>query len=356
MRRFSILFTMVLFMVASPLVSTSASAQVSSEQLDPGGHRLTWSGNWFLDLQSSLAGPDYEGLLYEGGDGTVFGVFVYANTVSGGELRDVVVDEFAFGLSGYRTVDNGSRSGVHWELGTGSGNTVYAVFIDGDLGAQSLGYFVIAPSTTFANSVTTIQRDFQLNGAAVLQGVDGLGLQQRAQTSGNRVASVPTVQNSVFVYATEVGWNGPWTYDLQNSDTGYASFSQINESAGTMKLVSYTEYYDTAAVTPGQALNNYTRTFFQALGVFNSQQLDGGTLGNGAEWQLHRFNYQGIDLATFVTVSLMSDGSYAVTAVSGNAGLMTLTLIEVQEQFSVNRSRSLLDSVDPISVTLTLLG
>lgn len=355
MRRLALLLTMILFMVATALVSTSVSAQTNSEQLDPGGHRLTWSGNWFFDLQRSLAGPDYEGLLFEGGDGTVFGVFVYANTVSGGELRDVVVDEFAIGLSGYQTIDTGSRSGVHWELANGGGNTVYAVFIDGDLGAQSLGYFVIAPSNNFANSVTTIQRDFQLNDAAVLQGVDGLGLQQRAQTGGNRVSSAPVVENSTFVYATEVGWSGPWTYDLQNSDNSYASFSQINEAAGTMKLVSYTEYYDNAAATPGQALTNYTRSFFQALGVFNVQQLDGGTLGNGTEWQLHRFNYQGIDLATFVTVSLMSDGSYAVTAVSGNATMMTLTLLEVQEQFSINRNVSLLEGVDPIAVTLTLL-
>ncbi|HEV2127470.1 MAG TPA: hypothetical protein VGR22_02500 [Thermomicrobiales bacterium] len=97
------------------------------------------------------------------------------------------------------------------------------------------------------------------------------------------------------------------------------------------------------------------QAFVSSLGVFDARQLDGGTLNNGTEWQLHRFTYQGIDLATFVTVSLMSDGSYAVTSVTGNVDQMTLTLIEVQEQFSVNRSRSLLQGVDPILVTLTLL-
>lgn len=351
MRRFSLFLAMILFMVATPLVSAQVG---NSEQLDPGGHRLTWTGNWFLDIQSSMAGPDYEGLLFEGNE-MLFGTVVYGNTVSGAEMRDVFVDGFGSEMTSYGSIDSGSRSGVHWELGNGSGVTLYAVFIDGDLGSQSLGYFVVAPTSSFASSITTIQRDFKLNGAAVLQGVDGAGLQQRSQSGGNAVAAVPAVQNSTFVYATEVGWNGPWTYDTANSDNSYASFLQTNEASGVMKLVGYTEYYDTGAATSGQAVNNYTRTFFSSLGVFDNRQLDGGTLANGTEWQLHRFTYQGFDLSTFVTVSLMSDGSYAVTSVTGNANQMTLTLIEVQEQFSINRSKSLLDGVDPILVTLTLL-
>ncbi|HEV2127469.1 MAG TPA: hypothetical protein VGR22_02495 [Thermomicrobiales bacterium] len=64
MRRFSFLLAMILFMVPTPLVS--AQVGTDSEQLDPGGHQLRWSGNWYLDLQTSLAGPDYEGLVFEG--------------------------------------------------------------------------------------------------------------------------------------------------------------------------------------------------------------------------------------------------------------------------------------------------
>jgi hypothetical protein len=353
MRRFAFLFAMVLFMVSASLVS--AQTGINSEQLDPGGHRLQWSGNWYLDLDASIAETDFEALVLQNGE-MLFGVVVYGNTASGAELRNVFVDGFGSELATYGTIDSGSRSGVHWELGSGSGVTLYAVFIDGGLNAQSLGYFVIAPTGSFASTVTTVQRDFTLDGGPVLRGVDGAGLQQRAQSAGgNQVANVPVTQNSVFVYGTEVGWTGAWQQDVAASTVDQVAFTQIDQAAGVMKLVSYGEFTDSSVFGTSQALSAFAEGFFSSIGTFDSRQLDGGTLTNGAEWRLYRFTYNGIDLSTFMTVSQMANGSFAVTTVTGNANMMTLTITEVQQQFSLDRSRSLLQGVDPNLVTLSLL-
>ena len=409
MRRFSAIFTMFLLFFMLGTAVSSAQTAGNTEVLDPGGHTLTWTGNWTKDTAASTATTDFEGVLLQGTD-TVFGVVVYGSSLSGAEMRDVFVDSFGASLGGYSTIDVGSENGVHYELGSGATVTLYAVFIDGGLGAQSLGYFIVAPTATFANSVATAQADFKLNGGAVLNGVDGAGLQQRAQggvaTSGttntgttgttntgttgttntgttgttntgttgtttqqpttnvpaNQTTGTTTqqtqrvVNQTTMVGATEIGWSGPWTHDVANSSPDQAMFSQADQATGSLKLVSYGEFVDASVTTPAAAIDTYTQAFFQGAGVTNATQLDGGTLANGGEWRLYRYTLQGVDLATFVSGSQNATGAFVVTTVTGNAFELMFTMIEVQEQFSINRTVSLLDGVDPILVTLSLLG
>lgn len=392
MRRFSAVITMILFLVGT----MAASAQVAggSEVMDPGGHMLQWTGNWTKNTEISQATTDFEGVLLEGGT-RMFGTVVYANNLPGAEMRDVFVDAFGSSLGNYSTIDAGSDSGVHYELGKGSDVTLYAVFIDGGLGAQSLGYFVVAPSMEFANAVTTIQADFTLNGGPVLKGVEGNGLQQRAMggtgstgsastvpntgvtnnpaTTGNTVTNqqagqttnppvvnagqVPAqrvVDETIFVANTEVGWTGPWEYDLASSTTDQATFSNVDQATGTLKLVTYGEFADQSVAGTGAALTTFTDAFFQGAGATNARQIDGGTLANGSEWRLYSFNLQGLDLSIFVTGSQIANGMFVVTTVTANTTAIQQTLAEVQQDFSLNRTTPVFDGVDPIQVTVGL--
>ncbi len=384
MRRFSVLLGV--FLCAFLIGSASATAQVAggTEVLDPGGHTLTWTGTWTRDVQSSVSATDFEGILLQG-DSMLFGVVVYSNSVSGAELRDVFVDSFATTLGNYATIDSGSDRGVHYELGSGSDVTLYAVFIDGGLTSQSLGYFVVAPTATFASSVQAIQRDFTLDGGMVLKGVDGAGLQQRAgggtsttgvvsttstgvattgtantttTTTTGAVAQQPaqrTIDSSVTVGATQVGWTGPWVYETDTSSTTQATFSQFDQVTGVLKLVSYGEVTNVSG-DAGTAVETYAQTFLASVSAANVVQLDGGTLANGTEWRLYRFNLQGNDLAFIVTGSQNASGSVVVSTVTSNAPMLTFTLMEAQEQFTLNGTTPLFDGVDPILTTLMLFS
>jgi len=387
MRRFSAIFaTFLLFFMIGATVS-AAQTTGGAEVLDPGGHTLTWTGNWTKDTNASIQTTDFEGVLLQGTD-TIFGVVVYGNGTSGAELRDVFVDSFGSTLGNYSTIDSGSDGSVHYELGSGATVTLYAVFIDAGLGAQSIGYFIVAPTATFANAVSTVQAEFKLNGSMVLNGVDGTGLQQRAQggtgtvntgTTGttntgtaqqptNNIPANQTIPNTgttqqtqrvvtatTTVGATEVGWTGNWTHDVANSSPDQAMFSRTDAATGSLSLVSYGEFLDPSILNSAAAIETYTQAFFQGAGATNVTQLDGGVLSNGVEWRIYRFSLQGIDLATFVTGGQNAGGAWVITTVTGNASQMTLTLIDVQEQFSINKTASLLEGVDPIIVTLTLM-
>jgi hypothetical protein len=380
MRRFCVLFGV--FLCAFLIGSANATAQVAggSEVLDPGGHTLSWTGTWTKDVQSSVSATDFEGILLQG-DSKLFGVVVYANTASGAELRDVFVDSFATTLGNYATIDSGSDRGIHYELGSGSDVMLYAVFIDGGLSTQSLGYFVVAPTASFASAVQAIQRDFTLDGAMVLKGVDGAGLQQRAgggapagvttttntaiaktgtsnTTTTTTVAQVPdqrAIDDTVTVGATQVGWTGPWVYETDTSSTTQATFTQFDQATGSIKLVSYGEVTNVTS-DAGTAVETYAQTFLASVSAANVLQLDGGTLANGTEWRLYRFDLQGNDLAFIVTGSQSASGAFVVSTVTSNAPMLTFTLMEAQEQFTLNGTTPLFDGVDPILTTLMLFS
>lgn len=405
MRLLSAVLTMILFLLGT----TAATAQTTggSEVLDPGGHTLQWNGNWTKNNEISQATVDFEGALLEG-ENKMFGTVVYANTLSGAEMRDIFVNAFGTSLGGYTTIDAGSDSGVHYELGKGTDVTLYAVFIDGGLGAQSLGYFVVAPSADFANAVASIQADFTLNGGPVLQGVEGNGLQQRATggtgttstvpntgvtnntaTTGNQQTQQPVnqqtqqpinqqagqttttnppvtnagqvqtqriVDETVFVGTTELGWTGGWVYDTSSSTPEQATFSLVDQATGTMKIITYGEFADASIVGTGAAITTFTDAFFQGAGVTNARQVDGGFLTNGNEWRLYSFNLEGLDLSLFVTGSQNPNGMFVITTATANTVALQQTLGQVQQDFSLNRTMPVLDGVDPIQVTIGLQG
>ena len=51
-----------------------------------------------------------------------------------------------------------------------------------------------------------------------------------------------------------------------------------------------------------------------------------------------------------------SAGAYVITTVTANSSILMLTMIDVQAQFSLNGSTSMLAGVDPILTTIKLIG
>lgn len=123
-----------------------------------------------------------------------------------------------------------------------------------------------------------------------------------------------------------------------------------------MELVSYGEFSDPSMTSVPAAVDGFANAFLQSAGATNVQQVDGGVLQNGATWKVYRFNLQGSDLSTFVMGSQNASGAYVITTVTANSELLMLTMIDVQAQFSLNRTTSMLAGVDPIMTTIKVLA
>lgn len=344
------------FGLVSP-VAANAQTGAASETLDPGGHVLRRSGDWIKNTQASASGVGFETALYHNSDGYSFGTILYDAMLPGQELLNSFMDGYTSEVTGYGTIDAGSYDNIHYELGTGDGLTVFVIFMDGELGAQSVGYMIGAPSTEFADAVTVIQSDFRLDGETVLQGVDGPGLQQQAIGGAPATDRTQVVfTDSVFVGLTEVFWGGDWEYDAASSMDTQVTLNQVDPVSGSLKLVTYGEFTDYTVTGATGALTTFTDAFFEGAGATNTRQVDGGQLFNGAEWRLYTFTLEGLDLSLFITVSQGASGEFVVSTVTSNTADLESTIGQVQQEISLDGQAPLLDGVDASDVTRGLGG
>jgi hypothetical protein len=425
MRRFSVLATMILFMVSfvagATLGAGSAAAQVGpGSRVLANGQVLTWSDFYELD-QTTVAvvdGVEFVDLYSATG---WFSVITTNFPAYGNVLRDLSVQDLQSSVP-LRQIDRGDYSNVSYSLDT----TIYQGV---DIGAFTLvldqgGYaqltMVVAPVTTFQYELQIAQKELTIGGGGVFQGVDAVKMQgiltratgvpladlnqqssnttvivvpgggqaqqpaqqqpaqqqpaqqqpaqqqpaqqqpaqqqpaqqQPAQTGG--MVSQPT--STVFVGNTEVGWTGSWQQNTSATSASQATFSRTNPTSGAMELVSYGEFSDPSMTSVPGAVDAFANAFFQAAGATGVQQIDGGVLQTGATWKVYRYNLQGNDLATFVMGSQNATGAYVITTVTANTSTLMLTMIDVQAQFSLNRTTSMLAGVDPIMTTIKVLA
>jgi hypothetical protein len=406
MRRITTVFAMILFMV-SFVAGVALSTSPASAQIGPGsrvlanGQVLTWSDFYELD-QTTVAvvdGVEFVDLYSATG---WFSVITTNFPAYGNVLRDLSVQDLQATVP-LRQIDRGDYDNVSYSLDTTiyQGVDIGAFTLVLDQGSYAQLTMVVAPVTTFQYELQIAQAELTIGGGGVFQGVDPVKMQNiltgatgvplmdlnattttqtvvvpanqatTAQTTNppantttttqttnppanttttTQTTNVPVTTSSVMVGSTQVGWSGPWVQETGLSTPTQVAFSQVDQAAGTVEMVSYGEFA-TGSVT----LDSYAQTFFQGAGATNVQQTDGGVLANGAEWRVYRFSLQGTDMGTFVMGKPTTTGSYAITMVTGNAPLMMFTLIDVQTQFSLNGSASLLDGVDPILASISLL-
>lgn len=420
MRRFSVLATMILFMV-SFVAGATLGAGSAAAQIGPGsrvlanGQVLTWSDFYELD-QTTVAvvdGVEFVDLYSATG---WFSVITTNFPAYGNVLRDLSVQDLQSSVP-LRQIDRGDYSNVSYSLDT----TIYQGV---DIGAFTLvldqgGYaqltMVVAPVTTFQYELQIAQQELTIGGGGVFQGVDPVKMQgiltratgvpladlNQQQSSNTTVIVVPgggqaqqpaqqqpaqqqpaqqqpaqqqpaqtgqtqqpaqtggTVSqptSTVYVGNTEVGWSGSWQQSTSGTSANQATFSRTNPTGSTMELVSYGEFSDPSMTSVPAAVDGFANAFLQAAGATNVQQVDGGVLQNGATWKVYRFNLQGSDLSTFVMGSQNASGAYVITTVTANSELLMLTMIDVQAQFSLNRTTSMLAGVDPIMTTIKVLA
>jgi hypothetical protein len=272
-----------------------------------------------------------------------------------------------------------------------------------DQGSYAQLTMVVAPVTTFQYELQIAQKELTIGGGGVFQGVDAVKMQsiltnatgvqlvdlnqQSSNTTvivvpgGGQTAQQPTQQQpvqqqpaqqqpaqqqpgqvavqqpvgTVMVGSTQVGWAGSWQQSTSGATANQATFSRQNQ-AGTMELVSYGEFSDPSVASVAAAVDGFANAFLQSAGAVGAQQVDGGILQNGATWKLYRFTLNGNDLATFVMGSQTTTGAYVITTVTANSSIMMATMIDVQAQFSLNGSTSMLAGVDPVLSTIKLLA
>jgi hypothetical protein len=403
MRRFTVFATMILFM-ASIVAGATLGAGSAAAQVGPGsrvlanGQVLTWSDFYELD-QTTVAvvdGVEFVDLYSATG---WFSVITTNFPAYGNVLRDLAVQDLQATVP-LRQIDRGDYNNVSYSLDTTiyQGVDIGAFTLVLDQGSYAQLTMVVAPVTTFQYELQIAQAELTIGGGGVFQGVDAVkmqsiltnatGVQLVDLNSANTttVAPAPVQQQpaqqqpaqqqpaqqqpaqqqpaqaavqqptgTAFVGSTQVGWAGTWQQNAAGSSTSQATFSRQNQ-AGTMELVSYGEFNDPSMTSVPGAVDAFANAFFQSAGAINVQQVDGGTLQNGASWKVYRYSLQGTDLSTFVMGSQNSTGAYVITTVTANSSSLMLTMIDVQTQFSLNGTTSLLAGVDPILTTIKLIA
>ena len=400
MRRFTSIVTVVMIM-AGIVAGATFGAGSAAAQVGPGsrvlanGQVITWSDFYELD-QSTVAVIDGVELIDLYSATGWFSVITTNFPAYGNVLRDLSVQDLQSTVP-LRQIDRGDYSNVSYSLDTTiyQGVDIGAFTLVLDQGSYAQLTMVVAPVTTFQYELEIAQAELTIGGGGVFQGVDAakmqsiltnatgvqlmdLNQQQNANSTvivvpgGGQTAQQPTQQQptqqqpaqtgqvaiqqpvgTVMVGSTQVGWAGTWQ---QNSaDTSQATFSRQNQS-GTMELVSYGEFADPSVASVPAAVDAFANAFLQSAGAVNVQQVDGGATQNGATWKLYRFTLNGSDLATFVMGSQTSTGAYVVTTVTANSSILMVTMIDVQAQFSLNGSTSMLAGVDPVLSTIKLLA
>jgi hypothetical protein len=416
MRRFSVLATAIMFMV-SFVAGATIGAGSAAAQVGPGsrvlanGQVLTWSDFYELD-QATVTVVDGVELIDLYSATGWFSVITTNFPAYGNVLRDLSVQDLQSTVP-LRQIDRGDYNNVSYSLDTTiyQGVDIGAFTLVLDQGSYAQLTMVVAPVTTFQYELQIAQAELTIGGGGAFQGVDAVkmqsiltnatGVQLVDLNAGNTttVAPVPSQQqppaqtgqtqqppaqtgqtqqppaqtgqtqqpaqtggaavqpptSTVFVGSTEVGWTGNWQ-QAAGTSASQATFSRQNQSAGTMELVSYGEFNDPSMTSVPGAVDAFANAFLQSAGAINVQQVDGGTLQNGASWKVYRYSLQGNDLSTFVMGSQSSTGAYVVTTVTANSSILMLTMIDVQTQFSLNRSASMLAGVDPILTTIKLIA
>jgi hypothetical protein len=412
MRRFSVVFAMIVFMISfvagATLTAMPAAAQVGpASRTLINGQVLNWSDFYELDTTTVAVFDGIEIVDLYSATGW-FSVISTNFPAYGNVLRDLSVQDLQTQIP-MRQIDRGDYDNVSYSLDTtnyqGVEVGIFTLVLEQANYAQLT--MIVAPVATFQYEMQISQAELAIAGSGVFKGVDPVVMQghltratgvpladlnapttttvavspvnqantgqtQAATTTGTTAqqpvntgqtttqttqtttTQVTAATSAIPVGGVQIGWSGAWTHDAANSSATQAMFSRIDQASGTIEMVSYGTFTDPALTSASAAIDAYTQAFFQGAGAQNVQQLDGGVLANGAEWRLYRYTLQGIDLATFVTGVASPTGGYGVTTVTANAPLLMFTLIDVQATFSVNGTTSLLDQVDPILVSLNL--
>lgn len=406
MRRFTSIVTVIMIM-AGFVAGATFGAGSAAAQVGPGsrvlanGQVITWSDFYELD-QSTVTVVDGVELIDLYSATGWFSVVTTNFPAYGNVLRDLSVQDLQSSVP-LRQIDRGDYSNVSYSLDTTiyQGVDIGAFTLVLDQGSYAQLTMVVAPVTTFQYELQIAQEQLTIGGGGVFQGVDAVKMQsiltnatgvrlmdlnqQNSNTTvivvpgGGQTAQQPTqpqttqqqttqqqpaqtgqvaVQQpvgTVMVGSTQVGWAGTWQQSESGTSSSQATFSRSGQ-AGTMELVSYGEFADPSVASVPAAVDGFANAFLQSAGAVGAQQVDGGTLQNGAVWKLYRFTLNGNDLATFVMGSQTSSGAYVITTVTANSSIMMATMIDVQAQFSLNGSTSMLAGVDPVLSTIKLLA
>jgi hypothetical protein len=165
----------------------------------------------------------------------------------------------------------------------------------------------------------------------------------------------PGAQQPVTVGETEVTWTGDWKYDEASSMEGQqATLTQVDMSAGSIKLATYGEFEDEAIDSPEVAMEDFSGAFFESAGADSVVEVGAGELENGALWKLVSFNLQSIELAFVVTVSETADGEYVVSTLTATVPDMQQAIEQAQAEIMLNGEPIFLDGIDAAEITSAL--
>ena len=162
------------------LVAPAASAaQSANTQTLVGGQTVTWDAPWSLDPELSISEEGFDLLAVESTTGLV-GIGSYGTAVSGGEVRDIVIEAFA-GEVGLRTVDRGDYDNVSYSLdiSTTDGISLGIFTLVIEFGDGALISILIAPVESFQSSMESAQAAITINDSSVFEGVDAAEMQDR---------------------------------------------------------------------------------------------------------------------------------------------------------------------------------
>ena len=181
--------------------------------------------------------------------------------------------------------------------------------------------------------------------AALLLGLMAIASPATAQES------TPAVEQPVTVGQTEVGWSGDWQYDASSSMDQQATLTQVDASAGSIKLATYGEFQDETVDDPQAALETFANAFFDGAGAESVVEAGSGELDSGAVWKIYTFDLQGLQLTFLATVSQGEDGAYVVSTLTGNTDQFSATIEQAQAEITLNGEPTFLEGVDAQQVT-----
>lgn len=270
----------------SRVVQTAQSYTVTG-----GTHEVTWESPW--DRANGVGqktGAGDEAVVFADGEGATLVIAVYdANHDLTTEFNNAT-SAIETSADTYETVDSGSYDAVSYALLKYSKNAVkigaFAIFIDGGLDGDDVGFVFTSPLSTFSSSLANAQKSISIDGEKILIDVDSAGLARQLGSSISTSASqpTPTSQNPQPEVSASTGdtWMDPrfgyvveWGAQWSPTDPpGSASFaikhSSNNMIVGWVALpaegISIFTYFDAFIAAFEQGIPSGSRTVVKLVG------------------------------------------------------------------------------------------